>query len=70
MFSYQIRPPEQESAYEKAPHRSILLYFNKNCHVTMATSSNICTTEQAVPLPICPPLDVRFMADLSCDYRL
>ena len=36
----------------------------------MATSSNFYTTEQADPLPICPPLDVGFMTNSSCDYRL
>ena len=40
MFSYQMRPPEQEYANEKAPHRSILLQFEKNLQVPMATRSN------------------------------
>ena len=35
----------------------------------MATSSNFCTREQAVPLPVCPPLDVGFMTHSSCDYK-
>ena len=45
----------------------IILEVGFNFHVTMATSINFCTTEQAVLLPFCPPPGVRFITDSNCE---